>query len=313
MNEQTFHQTQVIELERLYEDAKDNPILGYQLKQRLDEARRARDSASSDGTLFPKVQPELPRTAIFLRGDSVEGNLGIRPSLAGEAMIQYEKMFAEQAIVDEREAAKRVGRRRRPKGANRPSLLLTATPRGSFGMEFVPRVSSQDDEGMLAVHAESLQNITSSIEAITNESSFEESLEAVPPSVLHPLKQFLGVLANHGAELRIAFPDRTAFIVTSNAVAGAFDRLSREVTQDTSTFKGIFRGLTWESGMFDLKLESGDVITGQVSDELTEPDLERLSELQNMSCSAEIQVTTMRRLGKPDTTSYVLLTASAVA
>ncbi len=170
-------------------------------------------------------------------------------------------------------------------------------------MEFVPRVNSQDDEETLAVHAQSLQNITSSIEAITDASSFEDSLETIPPSVLHPLKQFLGVLANHGAELRIAFPDRTAFSVSTDAVANAFDRLSREVTQDTLTFEGVFRGLTWESGMFDLKLESGEVITGQVSGELTESDLERLSELQNESCSAEIQVTRMRRLAKLDTTS----------
>lgn len=58
------------------------------------------------GSLLPKESVVLPRAAIFLRGGGVQDSAGIRPSLAGEALIQYEKMFTEQAIHDEREAAK---------------------------------------------------------------------------------------------------------------------------------------------------------------------------------------------------------------
>lgn len=313
MNDQVFHQAQVVELERLFESSKGDPVLEYQLKQRLERARSKRDAASSDGTLFPRVPRQLPRTAIFLRGDGVEGTLGIRPSLAGDAMVQYERMFSEQAIVQERVAAKRTGRQRRPKGAKRPTLLLTATPRGSFGLEFTPRVNDEDDDALVAVHKVSLDNITSFIESITNDSTFESSLEVIPPSVLHPLKQFLNVLASHKAELRIAFPDRAAFTIGHSAVSQAFERLSREVTQDVRSFDGVFRGVTLESGVFDLRLEDGNVITGQVSDELTETDLERLSMLQNLSCQADIQVTTIQRPGKSDTTNYVLLDAKSPA
>src|SRR5690606_2757419 len=111
MTGQAFNQIQVIELRRLLGEAANDPILAPQLRRRLEAAERAAQEQSS-GTESRRVQ--LPRTAIFLRGGGVQDSDGIRPSLAGEALIQYERMFTEQALYDEREAAKDAGKSRRP-------------------------------------------------------------------------------------------------------------------------------------------------------------------------------------------------------
>ncbi len=102
MNDQTtFLKTQEIDLEHMLEEAKDDPVLAPQLEQRLRATRKTLQAQAPDGTLFPPVIPEMPRAAIFFRGSAVEGSTGIRPALAGEALIHYEKMFVEQAMHDE--------------------------------------------------------------------------------------------------------------------------------------------------------------------------------------------------------------------
>ena len=110
MNDETFLQVQAVELQRLLDKSADDPILKPQLRRRLDEVVRALQvTKQQPGTLLPKETPVLPRAAIFLRGGGVQDSEGIRPGLAGEALIQYEKMFTEQALHDERLAAKSAG------------------------------------------------------------------------------------------------------------------------------------------------------------------------------------------------------------
>lgn len=43
--------------------------------------------------------------AFFKRGSGVQGSEGISPSLAVEALVQYKKIYAEQAMHDERVTA----------------------------------------------------------------------------------------------------------------------------------------------------------------------------------------------------------------
>jgi hypothetical protein len=84
--------------------------------------------------------------------------------------------------------------------------------------------------------------------------------------------------------------------------------IQREVEQDTVKLKGKFRGVTLESGCFDLVTDDG-LIKGSVADDLTEEDLERIHKLTNHDCVAELQKTTVRKIGGPETTDYVLLDA----
>lgn len=314
MKDLTFLKVQALQLRRLLESAGDDPILGPQLRARLADAEKELQAAlQQNGKLFPPDIHELPRAALFLRGGGVQGSEGIRPSLAGETLIQYEKMFIEQALHDEREAARSAGRQRRRRGAPTPGLLFTGTPRGSFGLEFVPQLT---DEGtLLEVHARSLRNIAAALVRVagSDAETLDEAIGPIPPRMLHPLKQFLKTLADNGAELRLAFHDRPSQSLTASQIKTAAERLDRDVTEEEVTLRGTFRGVTLETGHFDLRTDPSDVITGTVADHLTEDDLQRIDELTNKPCNARLLKTTIRSISGTSNSTFVLLDAEEAA
>lgn len=310
MNSPNSLQTQESELRELLQFAQGDPVLEPQLRSRLDEAQAERTRLErAPGLLFPVRQPTLPRAAIFLSGGSVQGSTGIKPSLAGESLIQYEKMFVEQALHDERESARIAGRRRRPKGAAFPSLLFTGTPRGSFGLEFSPVQSA--DEHVLNIHGQSLQNIAAAMVKVSgaDSSTFEAAIKDIPPRVLTPMKKFFNVLAQHGAELRLALSTEPSHLLTSEMVMTASELLERELSEEEVWVHGTFRGVTRESGFFDLNTDEAGTITGSVADDLTEDDLERIDGLTNKRCLALVQKTVVHQVSGGAKSSYLLIEA----
>lgn len=310
MNQQTFLRVQKSELERLLERAKDDPILAPQLRERIDDAEKELEALTQpSGSLIPKETMVLPRAAIFLRGGGVHDSEGIRPSLAGELLIQYEKMFIEQALYDEREAARKAGRERRPRGTPTPGLLFTGTPRGSFGLEFEPQPT--EDTELLQVHSQSLHRIAEALVHVAAEKPEEHalSLTTIAPRVLKPLKQFMTTLARQGAELRLALSDGPSWSLTSNQLSLAVARLDKDVNEESVTVHGTFRGVTLESGVFDIRTDAGEIITGFVSDSLSESELQCLANMTNKPCVAKLEKTTVSSVIGPVASSYVLLNA----
>lgn len=308
MSDRSYLQHQSAQLRRLLDEAGDDPILAPQLKQRLEDTEQELKSVEQEGKLFPVESALLPRAALFLRGGGVENNEGIRPTLAGEALIQYERMFMEQALHDERVAAREAGRHRRRRGSPMPSLLFTGTPRGSFGLEFVPLRTNEDSQ--VEVHAKSLQRVGDAIVQITaRDRSLDEAIRDISQGVLYPLKKFLNVLAQYGAELRLATSDAPSRIIESEQIQLAAARLEKELVEEKVELKGVFRGLTRESTFFDLIADGIGVITGTIADSLTEEDLDRIDALTNERCVAEIQKTTLQPVGGPARATYLLLDA----
>lgn len=312
MNHETVLQGQMIELQRLLDKSGDDPILAPQLRDRLNEAKEELKSATNDpGKLWPKHTPTLPRAAIFLRGGGVQDSTGIRPSFAGEVLVHYEKMFIEQALDDERVAAREAGRKRRPRGAAVPGLLFTGTPRGSFGLEFVPQF--HDDDVLADVHSQSLVKVADAITQIaeSDDQSLEKIASQIPARVLQPLKLFLTILAREGAELRLAFQKNSSRSLTVDQVRTAAERLEHDVKVETIKISGTFRGVTLDSGDFNLRTDDGTLIVGTVADQLTDEDLERIEQLTNRRGSAEIQETIVRGVAGSESKRYVLLNASS--
>lgn len=311
MSELSFLQIQAVQLRELLANAADDPILSPQLKDRLDDIEKKIDAAAraEGGGLFGSEPPSLPRAAVFLRGGGVQGSEGIRPALAGESLIQYERMFTEQALHDEREAARTAGRHRRPRGTPTPGLLFTGTPRGSFGLEFVPQQTS--DSAIQGVHAQSLKNVANALVRIgKSNGSLDEVIRGIPPGVLRPMKRFMNALAEHGAELRLSFSDAPSQSLSIEQVKAASERLERDVIVEDVKLHGLFRGVTRESVWFDLVSDEIGLITGTVADEVTEEDLERIDSLTNKRCVARIQKTTVQRLSGSAPSSYLLLDAN---
>ncbi len=61
MNKEAFLKTQVIDLEHLLEETKDDPILSRHLEQRVRAAQKALQPVTTDGTAIAPFTPELPR------------------------------------------------------------------------------------------------------------------------------------------------------------------------------------------------------------------------------------------------------------
>jgi hypothetical protein len=308
MTDQTFNTIQAIELRQLLAKTQNNPVLATQLRRRLAAVEQAAAEDSQEGTFRAT---SIPRTAIFLRGGGVHESEGIRPNLAAEALIQYERMFIEQTLHYEREIAKEAGRSRRPKGSSTPGLLFTGTPRGSFGLEFVPL--TPDDDALIPIQSQSLNTVSDSLTRITaiDPESTDDVIASIPSSVLKPMKLFMKALVKHGAELRLAFHDRDSVSFSPSQIAIAFDRLNQEVIEEQIVVPGTFRGITFHTGVFDLRTDSDDIISGSIAGELSENDMQRIHEFTNRPCQALLQKTTIQPVTGASRITYVLLDVRA--
>lgn len=310
MSERTYLQNHASQLRELIKESGNDWILVTQLEQRLRDVEAEMQSLDvKDGTLFPMNVP-LPRVALFMRGGGVQDSDGIKPALAGEVLIQYERMFIEQALHEERLAARTAGRSRRRRGAPDPSLLFTGTPRGSFGLELVPTPA---DTESLTAHAHALQAVAETLVKVSSAGSdLEPAIKDVSPRLLAPMKRFLKTLAQYDVELRLAFSDAPSKKLDSSQIKQAAERLDREWVEVEKLMHGTFRGLTRESTVFDLLQEDGTLITGIAAESLTEEDFDRIDDLLNKQCVASVQVSTLQSIGGPSRVTYVLLDAKAV-
>lgn len=304
MSNPSFIHANLSELKRLHQDVANDPIMGPQLKERIEEARLELERLNKTQGLFFDG-PALPRhAAYFLRGEGVREHVGILPELAGQTLIQYDKMFVQQALHDEREEAKAQGRQRRPKGALKPSLLFTTTPEGSFGFEFVPNT---EDIKLLDLHIQSLHRVADAVVEVATAESLTDITKRIPVAVLQPLKQFFKILATYRSSVRFAFDDADSKQISADEVTQAVDRLEKEVAEQSIVHLGVFRGATLETHTFDFKTDEGMVINGTLLDDLNEHDLERLIRFTNRKCLAMLQATTIRSLSGNSSPSYTLL------
>ena len=310
MTDSTFVQLQIASLTRLLEEVGDDPLMGPQFRERLEEAEQFLRQAEESKA--PPEQVPFPRTAMFLRGDGVQGLDGIRPGLAGEILIQYEKMFVEQALRSERAIAQDSGRSRRPKGATAPGLLFTGTPRGSFGLVFVPL--SPADSTLRDVYIQSLNSVTDSlIRVASGASSFmDATLDGIQSPVLRPMRQLLRTLAKYGTGLRMAFDDRPPQSVSADQIAKAVEQLDRDVSEEQVEVLGEFRGVTLLTGHFDFMTDDSKPISGIVTEQLAIEGLDRIHALTNHTCKAILWKTTFRSIQGAQRISYLLIGISEV-
>jgi hypothetical protein len=160
------------------------------------------------------------------------------------------------------------------------------------------------------LHSRSLESVADLLVSVAENSSggIDDQLSSAASGIVPHLKNFLGVLADHGTNLRLAFSNKETRTLTAEAIRMAGDRLKREIVSEQRDFEGVIRGLLLESGMFDLKTDD-DIISGSVSEALSDDDLDRIYQLTNQRCSVRLEVTTYNRPGRPQRIAYVLLSA----
>ena len=294
MSDLTQLNLEYAELHALLERTADDPLMKIQLESRLKDLQEKRGAAFAY-PISTFYEGPSHRTAIFLSGGGVEGNHSIRSALAGEVLIQYEKMFAAQSMSDERAAD---GRSRRRRGAAKPALMLTGTPRGSFGFQLEPQ--RVDDVDVAEIYATSLKKIAHTILAIatTTDGSIGNVIEDIPDSVIAPLKKFINTLAQFGSDVKLAFDDEPSSVPTGSEIKAASARLDSELIDESIKLDGVFRGLTRETLVFDFISDGEGTITGSVSDSLLETDLGRLHNLTDVRCTASLMRSSVVHVGQ---------------
>ena len=306
MNEYEFNKLQTIELSHLLEEIGDDPFLAPQFRERLAQAEAKLRST------HPPSNVPMPRMAMFLRGGGVdEASHAVRPSLAADVLTQYEKMYTEQAIYNEREIAQNSGKTRRPKGSVTPKLWFTGTPHGSFGLEFVPEQT--DDPALAQAHTDAITKVTDSLLEITtsDEASADRALMNVIPPVIAPLRHLLRSLSTHGAELRLSIHGRASRSVSTEQISTAVKLLDREVVEEEVVLHGTFRGVTLQSGYFDFLTVEGSTITGRVATDMPPEFLSDALKLTDLPSEAIVLKTTVKPITGQERVDYVLRKARA--
>lgn len=305
MKRSEFNEVQKEELRRLIDLSGNDPLFTPQLQRRLEELEAARVVDDDDDWVH-----SVPRAAIFIHGGGVTGVKGIRPQLAGEALTQYERMYVEQAIHDERQARKDAGHQRRAPGTPAPALLFTGTPRGSFGLEFVPVLPAEDT--LRQVHAAALQRVSDSIVLVAASGAGDTAdtvEDSVPATVLQPMKMFIKALVRYDAELRLVSGEGQSREIKPPQLAAALDRLNRTVAEDEITIKATLQGVTLLTGHFNLTTEADELIDGEVGSEVPESDIKRFHELTGRLCSVILRKRTVSFRSRLPEIEYFLLKA----
>lgn len=269
-----FIQAQILETERLLALTGDHPLMSPALEQRKEG--------------FEKELKELPpptrqpRTVLFFAGGPVVGTRGIDAQFASNMIEHFVQMVKSQYSVAKHGD---VGSRGIRRGESEARLLLTGTPRGSFGLE----LSQPDSEDFLASEqlSDVLVQLTKVIESAgRDDESFAFALEEVSPRVLHRLKEFFKMASDNKARMRIVSGDLECQLDETN-VAQAFERVSAtETTEETIEIPGTFRGATLDTWRFDFRSDAGENISGRLGEDVTQEEALRMIQLTDQRCVA---------------------------
>jgi hypothetical protein len=281
-SQREFLKVQLLETKRLLELVGDHPVMSVAYAER--EAELEEQIAA-----LPLGSREA-RTVLLFSGEPVQGSQGIDASFAGRVLEPFQStVMADYA--DRWHGT--VGSRGRRIGEGESRLLLTALPRGSFGLE----LAKADDDELFEEDqlAGTLAHVTKLVEASArSDEDFATELDETAPRVILNLRRFLEVIAKGKAGLRMESGDFRCVMNPAQA-SEAFDRVSGTISQEEeSEVRGVFKGVLLESWRFDFLDADGHKISGRIDDSLTPDEVATLSrEHFNRECVATLIKTTI--------------------
>lgn len=271
-------------MDRLQALSANDPFTSFALGQRREILERELQAA-------PPAAPAT-RTVLFFAGPPVQGSQGVDAHFAAKTLSPFLEMVKTQYSAQKHG---RVGTRGPRRDEDEAKLLLTGLPRGSFGLE----LSFPDQEDFVVAEqlADTLVRLTEVIaSAAENDERFAFSLDKVSPRVVPRLREFLDVVAHHDAYLKIQSGDLVVEL-PSERLHQALERVDavRNEERIIDDVRGEFRGATLDSWRFDFRRENGALITGRLSDDLSDADAASMLSLSTRPAIArfrEIIVTT---------------------
>ena len=300
-SQREFLKVQLLETERLREMAGDHPIMSISFAEREEELKE-------QIAALPLGHKEA-RTVLFFSGEPVQGSLGIDASFAGRVLEPFQSMVMAD-YADRWHGV--VGSRGRRPGEAESRLLLTGLPRGSFGLELT-RADNDElfQEGQLA---DTLAHVTKLVEAAArSDEDFAAELDETAPRVIQNLREFLKVIANGKAGLRLESGDFRCSMTPVEANE-AFNRVAGTITsEEPIDVFGIFRGFLLDSWRFNFLTEENHIIGGKIDETLTEEEIVALNrKFFNERCKGLLLKTTVLFKNGRVRTTYVLKGLEAV-
>lgn len=284
-DEKDFALRQVASMDRFLDWAGDHPLMGPAMRQRRDEfEQKARELPSS---------PPLPRAVLFFTGDPVEGSTGIEIDFMTKVLEHFQQMVKTLYAFTKHG---RIGGRARQAGAAESRLLLTGTPRGSFGLELSqPRTTDFVSAGQLS---ETLVQLTRLIQSAgEDDEAFIVELGEVPARILSRLQRFFKVLTDSKASLRLESGPLHVRL-DKEKVAQASERVSTiEKLTSEIEIPGQFRGATLDTWRFDFRADDGRTISGRIAGDVPEEVAAAMNGFTNQSCTAFLKRTLLRTRG----------------
>jgi len=279
MNQRSFLISQKLEAERLLELAGDHPLMAPPLRKRL---------ASIEAELQNNPPVEVVNTVLYFTGAPVRGSFGINADFVARVLSPFTDMVKTQYCALKNG---RVGTRGLRRGEHEATLLLTNLPRGSFGLELTPP-PHQADLFQGAQLGQAMRMMTQLVQsAAQNDDAFVGILNDAPKRVLPDLERFLAAIVEDNAALRLVTGDLEVALSQAAAVQ-ALERARGATTEDEIIEQpGVFRGATLDSGRFDFTSATGDLIRGNVDEDVTDEFLGEINRrFTNSECIASLRV-----------------------
>jgi hypothetical protein len=275
-----FIQAQILETDRLIQLTGDHPLMAPALAQRKAEFENELKE-------LPPPSKQPPRTVLFFAGGPVLGTRGIDAQFASSIINHFVQMVKSQYAAVKHGG---VGTRGIRRGEAEAGLMLTGTPRGSFGLELSqPACEDWVASGQVA---DVLVQLTKLIESAgKDDESFAFALDDVSPRVLQRLKEFFKVASDGKARMRIVSGDLECQLDETN-IAQAFERVREAKTEDnTVEWPGIFRGATLDTWRFDFRTDDGNNITGRMGENVTDEQALNMIRFADLPCVATLHQT----------------------
>lgn len=296
--ERNFLKAQILDLDRLLGLTGDDPLMSPGLVSRKQQMEQRLAQLPT--------QVRTPQAILYFAGGPVRGSQGIDAQFASK-MLDAVQDIATAEFLHRKHGA--LGSRGRLPGAPEARLLLTALPRGSFGLE----LKQADASDLIANQqlGDALQHMADLVSAAgESDAAYETALGEAPLRVLPKLRVFFDTLQQSGAQLRLVTGDREIALDDRRVASGVERVRATEADEETVTLSGSFRGATLNTWRFDFTLDGGEAISGRLSDELTETEVGEMLALVNQPAIGEFRRGKLQPRGGTPRWSYELLSLS---
>ncbi len=249
--------------------------------------------------------------ALLFGGRPVVGSRGIESTFAASVVSDFQELVTNVWATAEND---QVGRRGPVPDRDRSQLHITSLLHGSVGF----LLEELEDENALFPSplkkaAERAAQVVAAF-AADNDERFAEVLESVDQRVLGSTREFLRKVRRGGATLRLV-EGETELELNEQSIERAYERAeSARIEESEEEVQGQLLGLIPIGRRFEIRTDSGDILSGFVAPSLSESYLQRLhdEQLVGQQCRGRIRKKRILRFGRV-TESILLLDLTAVA